>query len=133
MKDKMVNDAQVQSPPNLDVRGDERTNEKCDVNRSVKVLEYKVVIPPKCWNCNVICLNSEIICNFLLKGLLWTCALREICLAALWLPLGALIFCYVTASMFQADDIHETHCRVSIWPFSPRWSNAVLISTHLPT
>ncbi|PZC82482.1 post-GPI attachment to proteins factor 2-like [Helicoverpa armigera] len=82
----MVNDAQVQSPPNLDVRGDERTNQKCDVNRSVKILEY--------------------------KGLLWTCGLREICLTALWLPLGALIFCYVTASIFQADDIHETHCRV---------------------
>lgn len=44
MKDKMVNDAQVQSPPNLDVRGDERTNEKCNVNRSVKILEYKVWI-----------------------------------------------------------------------------------------
>lgn len=38
----MVNDAQVQSPPNLDVRGEERTNEQCDVNRSVKILEYKV-------------------------------------------------------------------------------------------
>ncbi|CAK1551993.1 unnamed protein product [Leptosia nina] len=45
-------------------------------------------------------------------GDLWTCALRKICLTALWLPLGALIFCYVTASLFQADDIHETHCRV---------------------
>lgn len=38
----MVNDAQVQSPPDLDARGDERTNQKCDVNSSVKVLEYKV-------------------------------------------------------------------------------------------
>ncbi|CAG9091505.1 hypothetical protein JYU34_009723 [Plutella xylostella] len=45
-------------------------------------------------------------------GLLWKCELRRICLAALWLPLGALVFCYVTASIFQADDIHETHCRV---------------------
>lgn len=44
----MVNDAQVESPPNLDVRADERTNEKCDVNRSVKKLEYQVVIPTKC-------------------------------------------------------------------------------------
>ncbi|XP_075972190.1 post-GPI attachment to proteins factor 2-like [Anticarsia gemmatalis] len=82
----MVNDAQVQSPPNEDGRGDERTKEKCDVNRIVQKLEY--------------------------KGLLWTCGLREICLTALWLPLGALVFCYVTASIFQADDIHETHCRV---------------------
>lgn len=43
----MVNDAQVESPPNLDVRGDERTNEKCDLSRSVKKLEYKVFIPAK--------------------------------------------------------------------------------------
>lgn len=56
------------------------------------------------------------ILNLLLEfqGLLWKCGLREICLTALWLPLGALIFCYVTASIFQGDDIHETHCRVSI-------------------
>lgn len=86
MKDKMVNDAQVQSSPNSDGRGDCRTNERCDVNRRVQTLEY--------------------------KGLLWTCGLREICLTALWLPLGALIFCYVTAAIFQADDVHETHCRV---------------------
>ncbi|KAJ2950366.1 hypothetical protein O0L34_g8607 [Tuta absoluta] len=72
-------------PPDL-VRNDERTNKRtvhCAVNAP---LEY--------------------------KGVLWSCGLREICLAALWLPLGALIFCYVTASIFQADDIHETHCRV---------------------
>ncbi|CAG9792165.1 unnamed protein product [Diatraea saccharalis] len=50
--------------------------------------------------------------NVTCSGILWTCGLKEICLAALWLPLGALIFCYVTASIFQADDIHETHCRV---------------------
>ncbi|CAB3228680.1 unnamed protein product [Arctia plantaginis] len=82
----MVNDAQVQSSPNSDGRGDGRTNEKCDVNKNVQLLEY--------------------------KGILWTCGLREICLTALWLPLGALIFCYVTAAIFQADDVHETHCRV---------------------
>ncbi|KAG6455002.1 post-GPI attachment to proteins factor 2-like [Manduca sexta] len=81
----MVNDAQVQSPPQSDVHDNNSTN-ACDVNRGVKVLEY--------------------------KGLLWKCGLREICLAALWLPLGALIFCYVSASIFQEDDIHETHCRV---------------------
>ncbi|XP_072941737.1 post-GPI attachment to proteins factor 2-like [Epargyreus clarus] len=78
----MLNDAQVQSSPNIN-RDVNRTN---NPTRTVKTLEY--------------------------KGLLWTCALKEICLAALWLPLGALIFCYVTASFFQADDIHETHCRV---------------------
>lgn len=42
---KMVNDAQVQSPPNLVVRdGDDRTNDACSVNRPVTVtrLEFKV-------------------------------------------------------------------------------------------
>ncbi|RVE43817.1 hypothetical protein evm_011528 [Chilo suppressalis] len=83
----MVNDAQVLSSPNLVVRdAGSRTNDACSVNATVKQLEY--------------------------KGILWTCGLKEICLAALWLPLGALIFCYVTASIFQADDIHETHCKV---------------------
>ncbi|XP_049888222.1 post-GPI attachment to proteins factor 2-like [Pectinophora gossypiella] len=82
----MVNpDSSDETPPKLDVRNDERTTDQCHVN-TVKLLEY--------------------------KGVLWTCGLREVCLAALWLPLGALIFCYVTASIFQADDIHETHCRV---------------------
>lgn len=40
----MVNDAQVQSSPNSDGRGDGRTNEKCDVNKNVQLLEYKVWI-----------------------------------------------------------------------------------------
>ncbi|CAG4951432.1 unnamed protein product [Parnassius apollo] len=80
----MVNDAQIELPPSSNI--DDRTNETLNVNRTIKILEY--------------------------KGLLWTCALREICLTALWLPLGALVFCYVTASIFQADDIHETHCKV---------------------
>ncbi|XP_063375322.1 post-GPI attachment to proteins factor 2-like [Cydia amplana] len=83
----MVIDAQVQSPPNVDVPDEnDRTNHTCNKVRTVKTLD--------------------------LQGILWQCGLREICLAALWLPLGALIFCYVTASIFQADDIHETHCRV---------------------
>lgn len=41
----MVNDAQVQSPPNLDVRDTETrncTNANCNLDRGVKVLEYKV-------------------------------------------------------------------------------------------
>ncbi|XP_068628022.1 post-GPI attachment to proteins factor 2-like [Battus philenor] len=80
----MVNDAQIEPPPSTNV--DNRANNTINVNRTIKILEF--------------------------KGLLWTCALREICLTALWLPLGALVFCYVTASIFQADDIHETHCRV---------------------
>ncbi|KAI8440471.1 hypothetical protein MSG28_001758 [Choristoneura fumiferana] len=83
----MVIDAQVEPSPNVDVSHDNaRTNDKCSINRTVKTLD--------------------------IQGILWQCGLREICIAALWLPLGALIFCYVTASVFQADDIHETHCRV---------------------
>lgn len=42
----MVNDAQVQSPPNLVVRDeDERTNAACNVNSPVTKLEYKVIKP----------------------------------------------------------------------------------------
>ncbi|KOB75775.1 Post-GPI attachment to proteins factor 2-like [Operophtera brumata] len=86
----MVYDAQVESPPNLDVRDNEKPNctKENNLDSSVKVVEY--------------------------RGILWTCGLRETCITALWLPLGALIFCYVTATIFQSDDIHETHCRVSI-------------------
>ncbi|XP_077294914.1 post-GPI attachment to proteins factor 2-like [Arctopsyche grandis] len=43
---------------------------------------------------------------------IWRCGLRNVCVVALWLPLGSLLFCFVTASIFQQDDIHETHCRV---------------------
>ncbi|XP_045521408.1 post-GPI attachment to proteins factor 2-like [Pieris brassicae] len=80
----MLNDAQEELAQSLP-RANYRINEAENVN-SLLVVEH--------------------------KGDLWTCALRKICLTALWLPLGALIFCYATASLFQADDIHETHCRV---------------------
>ncbi|CAH2092222.1 unnamed protein product [Euphydryas editha] len=82
----MGNDAQVEITTNSNDRVSERTNELYVTNRTITILDY--------------------------KGLLWSYSLRKICLTALWLPLGALIFCYVTASTFQADDIHETHCRV---------------------
>ncbi|XP_026491508.1 post-GPI attachment to proteins factor 2-like [Vanessa tameamea] len=82
----MGNDAQVEITTNSNNRVTDRTNEINITNRTVAILDY--------------------------KGLLWSCSLRKICLTALWLPLGALMFCYVTASIFQADDIHETHCRV---------------------
>lgn len=45
VSEKMVIDAQdlVQSPPNLDVRNNENcTNEDTNLDKSVKVLEYKV-------------------------------------------------------------------------------------------
>lgn len=38
---------------------------------------------------------------------------RKLCLATVGLPLVSLLFCFVTAYIFQQDDIHETHCRVS--------------------
>lgn len=38
---------------------------------------------------------------------------RKLCLATVSLPLVALCFCFITAYIFQYDDVHETHCRVS--------------------
>nr|CAD7408114.1 unnamed protein product [Timema poppensis] len=37
---------------------------------------------------------------------------RELCLVTLCLPLSSLLICFVTAYIFQQDEIHETHCRV---------------------
>ncbi|XP_029673453.1 post-GPI attachment to proteins factor 2-like [Formica exsecta] len=37
---------------------------------------------------------------------------RKLCLATVGLPLISLLFCFITAYIFQQDDIHETHCRV---------------------
>ncbi|CAH0721499.1 unnamed protein product, partial [Brenthis ino] len=82
----MGNDSQVETSKNSSDHVVASTNELSITNRTVQILQY--------------------------KGLLWSCSLRKICLTALWLPLGALVFCYVSASIFQADDIHETHCRV---------------------
>ncbi|XP_023705134.1 post-GPI attachment to proteins factor 2-like [Cryptotermes secundus] len=37
---------------------------------------------------------------------------RQLCIVTVSLPLCALLICFVTAYIFQQDDIHETHCRV---------------------
>ncbi|EDS25956.1 fgf receptor activating protein [Culex quinquefasciatus] len=37
---------------------------------------------------------------------------RDICVFTLVLPLGTLFVCFVTAYVFQPEEIHETHCRV---------------------
>uniref|UniRef100_A0A1B6D455 CWH43-like N-terminal domain-containing protein n=1 Tax=Clastoptera arizonana TaxID=38151 RepID=A0A1B6D455_9HEMI len=37
---------------------------------------------------------------------------RNLCILSASLPFGALVVCFVTAYIFQADEIHETHCRV---------------------
>lgn len=37
---------------------------------------------------------------------------KKLCLATVSLPLVTLLVCFVTAYIFQQDDIHETHCKV---------------------
>ncbi|CAG9827811.1 unnamed protein product [Diabrotica balteata] len=37
---------------------------------------------------------------------------KQVCLITVSFPFLALIFCFITAYIFQYDDIHETHCRV---------------------
>lgn len=37
---------------------------------------------------------------------------HEICVVTALLPLVTLFTCFVTAYVFQYDDVHETHCRV---------------------
>lgn len=37
---------------------------------------------------------------------------REICVVTALLPLVTLSVCFVTAYLFQADEVHETHCKV---------------------
>ena len=39
-------------------------------------------------------------------------SLRKLCLVTVILPVSSLIICFVTANIFQKDDIHETHCKV---------------------
>lgn len=47
--------------------------------------------------------------NFIVHYML---SFKHLCLVTVSCPLLALIICFVTAYIFQADDIHETHCRV---------------------
>lgn len=37
---------------------------------------------------------------------------REICSVTAALPLVTMFICFVSAVVFQFDDVHETHCRV---------------------
>ncbi|XP_014209202.1 post-GPI attachment to proteins factor 2-like [Copidosoma floridanum] len=37
---------------------------------------------------------------------------RKLCIVTVSIPLATLLFCFVTAYIYQQDDIHETHCRV---------------------
>lgn len=47
-------------------------------------------------------------------GVHLTVSFRQLCLVTVSLPLCALVLCFITAYIFQPDEIHETHCRVSI-------------------
>lgn len=38
---------------------------------------------------------------------------REICSVTAALPLVTMFICFVSAVVFQFDDVHETHCRVN--------------------
>lgn len=40
---------------------------------------------------------------------------REICLITAALPLLTLLSCFIYAVVFQAEEVHETHCQVSIY------------------
>lgn len=39
---------------------------------------------------------------------------REICVVTAALPMVTLFICFVSAVVFQFDDVHETHCRVRV-------------------
>lgn len=41
---------------------------------------------------------------------------QYICVITALLPLVTLFICFVTAYVFQYDEVHETHCRVSRLP-----------------
>lgn len=45
---------------------------------------------------------------------LFKLSLRSLSNFTLLLPLSGLFICFVTGYIFQAEEIHETHCRVSI-------------------
>lgn len=52
--------------------------------------------------------------NQLHNVVLFKLSLRSLSNITLILPLSGLFFCFVTGYIFQAEEIHETHCRVSI-------------------
>lgn len=39
---------------------------------------------------------------------------REICVLTAALPLLTLLLCFIFAVVFQAEEVHETHCRVNL-------------------
>lgn len=45
--------------------------------------------------------------------LYYSLPLQKLASTVVSLPLTALIVCFVSAVIFQFDDVHETHCKVS--------------------
>lgn len=43
----------------------------------------------------------------------YSVSFKKLCMVTVACPFFALVICFVTAYIFQYDDIHETHCRVS--------------------
>lgn len=41
-------------------------------------------------------------------------SVRKLAFITIALPFSALVICFITAYIFRYDDVHETHCRVSI-------------------
>lgn len=54
---------------------------------------------------------------------------REICCVTASLPMVTLVICFVSAVVFQFDDVHETHCRV--FNFIPSISAITGISPNI--
>lgn len=42
----------------------------------------------------------------------------QLCRFTVSLPLIGLVICFVSANIFQQNDIHETHCRVQLEPYN---------------
>lgn len=38
---------------------------------------------------------------------------KHVCLVTVMCPFAALLICFITANIYQPDEVHETHCRVS--------------------
>lgn len=60
---------------------------------------------------------------------LFKLSLRSLSNITLILPLSGLFICFITGYIFSPEEIHETHCRVSIFPLTrSRFTFVPLIS-----
>ncbi|XP_061400037.1 post-GPI attachment to proteins factor 2-like, partial [Musca vetustissima] len=58
------------------------------------------------------CSQSQVATNDFHIGVHLFTSFHRICVVTALLPLATLFTCFVTAYVFQYDDVHETHCRV---------------------